>query len=194
MPVIGPSGRGEPRAYLQGQLSDLLVRELMGELTHRGPVIFEIQIGVGEIDVIVVWDAWRPIPHMDRSLIIRGAYARYAKNLERAFQSIDSSQKTDQIVPAVRMITGATSEEVRAHDLLPYRVEPNIQAGEVDDEDLEILMREVGAIEMPDGRLELRLPTKQLAAEIHARLMDRMPEAHWSIVENVGTVSGWLGS
>ena len=63
MPVIRPTGRGEPLATVRDHLADLLVKELMGERSRRGPVVFELPTErLDKVDVIVVWEAFRGLP------------------------------------------------------------------------------------------------------------------------------------
>ena len=66
MPVIrlttaAPAFRREQRQALLDQLS----RELAGQATEKGPVVFEVPLDqTVKMDVLVVWEAWKDVlPH-----------------------------------------------------------------------------------------------------------------------------------
>lgn len=190
MPVIRQTGRGVPLASLRGHLADLLVKELLGDRTRNAPVIFEIPVGPSEMDVVVVWEAWRDLPPLERISAIRDAYSRYRDTLERKIRWNDPAGRADpSVIPAVQMATGVTWEE--SSDFLPFRIEPNVRPGEIEPDELQTLMAEAGGIVTPHG-VQLRFPNAQMAADAHAVLEAKMPEAHWSIVEEFGpVVEGW---
>jgi len=191
MPVIRPTGRGEPLATLRGHLAELLAQELLGERSRRGPVIFEIPAEPDKVDVLVIWEAWKSLPAVDRGAVIRDAYSRYKTTIEGSIHVIDPSKKVSTtLVPAVMMATGATPDEAITEGLLPCAVSANARAGEVDFEDVQLLMIDAGAIPTKTG-LQLRFPDGRIAADVHARLVEEMPEAHWAIVEQLGTVDDW---
>jgi hypothetical protein len=184
MPVIRPSGRGEPLATLRGQLAGLLVSELMGEGSRNGPVVFELPAEEpGRANVIVYWDAWKSLPVDGRVSVVRDAYARYAKMIESSIHYIDPSQPKSTFVPEPLTVYAITWEDLPKLDLLPYKIEPNVRGDEIDPDDVRLLMMENGAIRTPFG-LQLRLPNKEIAADVHARLMEEMPGAAWSIVDS----------
>ena len=184
MPVIRATGRGEPLMTLRGHLADLLLKELMGERTRNAPVIFEIPIGPSEMDVIVVWEAWKALPPDDRNSVIRDAYSRYRSILDRGIHRIDPSKHPGlPLIAKIQLATGVTPEE--SSEFLPFKVEPNLRAEEVDFDELQTLMIEAGGVEGPQG-VHLRFPGARMAAEAHAALVSRMPEANWSVAEEVG--------
>lgn len=196
MPVIRTTGEGEPLAPMRNHLVNLLVRELKGEKTHRGPVIFELSTKrPGVVDVYVVWGAWKDLPITDRNAIIRSAYQNYSRIVEDSIQAMEPEERPIPLPlpPTPATVIGATWEEVAAENLLPYSVQPQARAGEADPEDIRLLMFEAGAIETPTGP-QLRFPDAQMAADVHARLMQEMPEAHWAVVETVGSIDDWSGN
>ncbi len=93
MPVIRPAGREQPLATVREHLADLLVKELMGERSRMGPVIFELPTDQpDQVDVIVVWEAWKSLPTEARSEVVRDAYDRFARVLESSIHQIDPSK------------------------------------------------------------------------------------------------------
>lgn len=77
MPVIRTAGREEPLATVGEHLADLLVKELMGERSRTGPVIFELPSDrPDQVDVILVWEAWKSLPTDARSEVVSDAYGR----------------------------------------------------------------------------------------------------------------------
>jgi hypothetical protein len=193
MPVIRPQGGGEPVALVKKRLVEALVRELSGERGRRGPVIFEILTDPpGSIDVIVVWEAWRPLSPADRSAVIREAYDQFAKILEEGIHPIDPEKPIEPLVtPRSGMVIGATWEDVEKLNLLPYSVEPRMSPSEdVDQEALRLLMIDAGAIETPQG-LQLRFPNHEMASQVRAQLTGEMPEANWTVVEGAGSADDW---
>jgi len=187
MPVIRPMGQGKPKAKLREVLIERLVAELMGEPTRDGPIIFERRSARGEIDPLVIWDAWKPVAPQDRTAIIRAAYKKHFNELSNAVYLIDP-KRTDQglDIPRVAEIAiGATWEEALAEGLLPYSIRPTREPENADRYVLCQLMRESGGVETDDG-IELRLPDTELATEALARLMQTLPEYGWEIVEEAG--------
>jgi quinol monooxygenase YgiN len=52
-----------------------LAKELAGETTEQGPVVFEIPLeGTEKFDALVVWEKWKDISSPIRSEIILAAY------------------------------------------------------------------------------------------------------------------------
>ena len=93
MPVIRPASRKGPIATLGEQLTDLMIKELTGERTRMGPVIFELPTGqLNRIDVIVIWETWKTLPTEERSNIVRNAYTRFTKMLESSIHVINPSK------------------------------------------------------------------------------------------------------
>jgi len=189
MPVIRPAGREQPLATVREHLADLLVKELMGERSRMGPVIFELPTDQpDQVDVIVIWEAWKSLPTEARSEVVRDAYDRFARVLESSIHQIDPSKPREPLVPSPASVTCATWEDLSTFDLLPYKIQPTAGDHEVDPEDVRLLMIEAGAIWTPFG-VQLRFPTKEMATDVYARLIKEMPEARWSIVESsFGTV------
>lgn len=190
MPVIRPTGRGEPLATVRDHLADLLVKELLGERTRLGPVVFELPTEQQDsVDVIVVWEAWKSLPVNARSAVVRDAYSRFKKTLEASVPSIDHEKPRGALAPVPASVIAVTWEDLAQTDILPYQIEPMARKNEADPEDIRLLMMDSGAIQTPFG-IQLRFPTKEMAADVHARLMEEMPEAHWSLVETIGPIMG----
>ena len=184
MPVIRPAGRKQPIATVRDHLTDLLVKELMGERSRMGPVIFELPTDqANQVDVIVVWEAWKSLPPEARSEVVRDAYQRFARVLESSLHQIDPNKPRDLLVPTPASVTCATWDDLTTLDLLPYKIQPTAGEDAFDPEDARLLMTEVGAIWTPFG-VQLRFPNKEMATDVYARLMMEMPEARWSIIES----------
>ena len=184
MPVIRPAGRKQPIATVRDHLTDLLVKELMGERSRMGPVIFELPTDqANQVDVIVVWEAWKSLPPEARSEVVRDAYHRFARVLESSIHQIDPNKPRDLLVPTPASVTCATWDDLTTLDLLPYKIQPTAGEDAVDLEDVRLLMIEAGAIWTPFG-VQLRFPNEEMATDVYARLMAEMPEARWSIVES----------
>jgi len=165
LPVTAKVINGEQRQALINQL----VKELQGESTARGPVIFEIPLEqTDRIDVLVVWEAWKDIPSEIRSEIILGAY----------------QEKKDKISQAL----GVTHREAIDQHVLPYAVQPQARYGEVDPKELQDAMLKAGAISLDGDKVELRFPTLAMAEDAHRKLCDRLPKGYWSIVQSASPI------
>jgi hypothetical protein len=184
MPVIRPAGRTEPLASVRDHLADLLVKELMGERTRGGPVIFELPSEqINKVHVIVCWEEWKNLPIEARKAVVRDAYARFARVLETSIPNIDVGQPKEPLAPVPASVNAITWEDLATSDPLPYRIMPTAEARDEDDEEFfRLLMIERGAIWTPFGP-QLRLPNKEMAAQVHALLIAEAPEAQWSIVD-----------
>jgi hypothetical protein len=185
MPVIRPTNRGATAPDFHARLVDFLVRELFGERTPQSPVVFELPTGRdGEVDVIVIWEAWKAIPPPERDSIIREAYLKYNTDLSNAIHYIDPEKtSTESFGPRLsQIVIGETPDEAITQGLLPYLIRPGIEADGIDKHAMRQFMLELGAIE-PSTGLTLRFPDKRSASEAHARLTAGMPEADWEIIE-----------
>jgi hypothetical protein len=148
---------------------DQLARELSGETTPNGPVIFEIPFQPPDkFDVLVVWDAWEPFSSEDRSNIILEAYK--------------------ELRPKIAQALGVTYQEAIEQQVLPYSVVPMVRHGEVDGEELKKAMIAEGGFVLASGKVDLRFPTMALAERAHRRLSDKLPKGYWSIVQTVAPV------
>lgn len=151
------------------QAAEQLENELSGQQTLNGPVIFEIPFEQQErIDVLVVWDAWRPFRSTERSDMILAAY-----------------QKLGAPSPIAQAL-GVTYQEAIEQQVLPYAVVPMVRRGELDEEQVKQSMVAEGAFTLPDGKVDLRFPTLALAEQAHKRLTDALPQGYWSIVQSAG--------
>lgn len=168
MPVI--RGEAQPSAVTAEQrqkVAEQLAKELAGEQTPDGPVIFEFPFEQADrIDVLVVWDAWKRFPSTDRSDLILEAYQ--GSNV--------------QIAQAL----GVTYQEAIEQQVLPYAVVPMIRQGDIDEETVRNAMLAEGGFALESGNVDLRFPTMSLAQQAHKRLTDKMPKEYWSIFETVG--------
>ena len=168
MPVIRGQAQvsvitAEQRQEVAGQLA----KELEGEQTQGGPVIFEIPLEQqNRIDMLVVWEAWKPFSSTDRSNMILAAYK-------------DSNVQIAQAL-------GVTYSEAVEQQVLPYAVVPMIRRGELDEEEVKKAMLVQGGFALENGKVDLRFPTMPLAEQAHKRLTDAMPKGYWSIVQTVG--------
>ena len=170
MPVI----RGQARvpvitAEQRQKVAEQLARELAGEQTPNGPVIYEIPFERQDrIDVLVVWDAWMPFSSTDRSNMILEAY---------------QSSKIQIAQPL-----GLTRQEAIDQQVLPYAVVPMMRRGEINEEDVKKAMLAEGGFPLENGKVDLRFPTMSLAEEAHKRLADALPKGYWSIVQTAGYI------
>ena len=200
MPVIRPANRTEPFVKIRESLSDQLFKELMGERSRSGPVIFEIPTDEpSKIDVLVFWEAWKALPSQDRSFAVRAAYARFALELKTSSGYKNPGIAGELLVPTPASIDAVTWEDLTIADLLPFKVEPlavNFYQDDrhaeksMDFEDVRLLMLENGAISTPFG-LQLRFPTESMASDALSRLNEELPEARWTLVESTfGPIMG----
>jgi hypothetical protein len=172
MPVIKLTATGSvlndaDKAAIISQLT----KELEEAPTADGPVIFEIPLSGGDkFDVLVVWEKWKEnnIPTQTRSEMIMAAYG----------------DKTDKIA----LPLGVTYQEAMEQNLLPYAVIPMARKNEVPAEQLKASMKKYGAFALPGDKVDLRLPTIELASDIHKKLVDELPKAYWSIAQSLGPI------
>jgi hypothetical protein len=170
MPVIrGQAQVSDITAEQRKQVAEQLAKELSGQQTPNGPVIFEIPFEERDrIDVLVVWDAWRPFSSTDRSTMILDAY------------------KTTGSKSQIAQALGVTHQEAIEQQALPYAVVPMVRRGEINEEEVKKAMLAEGGFALPNGKVDLRFPTMPLAEEAHKRLADVLPRGYWSIVQTVG--------
>ena len=198
MPVVRAAGSNESLAVVKKRLTELLVKELLGERRGAapviaGPVIFEIPAPqTKSIDVIVVWEAWKDLPAEDRSSIIRGAYAQFKQVLDRTLHESDPEGPTGSLVfLPTGIVIGATWKDVEELNLLPYALVPRAKPEDADDRTIvSALMTNAGAIQTPSG-IQLLFPTPELAEEVKARLDKAMPEAGWTVMERAPVDVWW---
>jgi hypothetical protein len=190
VPVIRP---GQGIATLKTHLTDLLLKELMGRAIRGGPVIFEDPLAPGEITVLVVWEAWGTLSPEDRMEVIRKAYSRYSRALEKGLNALAPAEKPDDLmVPKLSMTIGATWNETVELNLLPYAIHPSFDPAKVSPDEVETIMFDAGAIESPAG-VQLRFPNETLATEVQARLAEEMPEVQWNLAAEVVQLDDWSG-
>ncbi|HEX3149391.1 MAG TPA: hypothetical protein VHR66_15060 [Gemmataceae bacterium] len=170
MPVIrGQAEVSVITAEQRKQVAEQLAMELAGKSIPDGPIIFEIPLdSQGRIDVLVMWEAWKPFSSTDRSNMIIEAYK--ASNLK------------------IAQALGVTYQEAVEQQVLPYAVLPMIRQGEVNEEDVKKAMLAEGGILLKSGKIDLRFPTMLLAEQAHKRLTDALPKGYWSIVQTVGYI------
>ncbi len=143
MPVIrltstAPVFRREQRQALL----DLLSKELAGQATEKGPVVFEIPLDHSDkMEVLVVWEAWKDVPSEVRGNVILEA----------------CNDKKD----AISQVLGVTYQEANDQNLLPYAVLPMARRGEVYPEMLSAAMLKQGGFAQEGGKIDLRCPVGQ---------------------------------
>jgi len=168
MPVIrSQTPVARVSAEQRRRVAEQLEKELSGEQTQGGPVIFEIPFEHQDrIDVLVVWDAWKPFGSEERSNLVSEAY-----------ENIGSSGRIAQAL-------GLTYQEAVEQQVLPYSVVP-MGRRDMNVESAAKAMLAEGGFALGNGRVELRFPTMPLAEQAHKRLTDAMPDGYWSIVQTV---------
>lgn len=167
MPVIRGTAKSSTITAEQRQkVAEQLTQELQGSATKNGPVIFEIPLEQGRIDVLVVWDAWKPFDSTDRSNLILDAYQ-------------GAKVANAQIAQAL----GVTYKEAIEQQVLPYSVVPMVRRNEVQEDALKKAMLAEGGFALENKSVDLRFPTMALAEEAHERLTDKLPKGYWSIVQ-----------
>jgi hypothetical protein len=172
MPVIrlthtGSVFKREDRDLMIAQLT----KELGGEATDNGPVIFEIPLTGGDkIDVLVVWESWneKDVPAQTRSEMILAAYG-------------DKKNK-------IALPQGVTYKEAMEQNLLPYAVTPMVRKNEVPAEQLRAAMKKHGAFTLEGDKIDLRFPTFEMASDVHQKLVDELPKGYWSIAQSIGPI------
>ncbi len=172
MPVIkltvtGSVFKKEDREAMIAQLA----KELAGEVTEDGPVIFEIPMsGSEKMDVLVVWEKWKEkdVPSQTRGDIILTAYGK----------------EKDKIAQPL----GVTYKEAIEQNLLPYAVVSMTSKNEIPADKLKAVMKKHGGFLIEDDKVDLRFPTMEMARQVHQKLVDEMPKGYWSIVYSVGPV------
>lgn len=157
------------RAEQKQALVEQLAKELEGETTPKGPLIFEIPLEqMDKMDVLVVWEAWKDIPSEIRSDIILKAYKDKKDKISQAF--------------------GVTYQEAIEQHLLPYAVVPMARAGEVDPALMKAAMLKYGGMLLEGDKVDLRFPTLMMAEEAHRKLCDELPKGYWSIVQSLNPI------
>lgn len=176
MPTLTSEKRAAVLAKLKNEFS---------QGTKDGPIIFEIPLGTDCFDVLVIWENldWIKLRPEERSDLIRDAY---------------DHDKREQIAQA----SGVTYDEAIQQGLLPYTIvssfEQNAkfasQACYKDKSAIEELMGQIrnaklanGGIVWPNGKLELRFPTRAMVDAVYAKLSTD-PEYkyfYWSVVVEV---------
>ena len=172
MPVIRPSIRFP--SEIKKELVAILVTELDVENGNREPFIFEEPVADGNaLHVIVIWSRWESVPIPLRSQIILEAYRRH----DQAY--VDNLPKAPQIMTVI----GATYDEAEALELFPYAVE-SLPGGEATREEIDNALNEAGAMPDSKGRPTLKYLSFEAARPACQFLMQRLPKARWSIVQN----------
>lgn len=175
MPVIrGRSSETTLPDDRKSALLDRLVAEREGKAPPGGPVIFEIPLDQPDkLDVMVVWDEWAEVRSEDRTRLIQEAY----------------KDKTDLLALAL----GVTYQEALIQGVLPFRVQPRLATQpKFSKEKLRTAYWSVGGLAGPEGRMDLRFPTRTTAEEAVRQLEKRLPGSQWMIsYADVGGPSAW---
>jgi hypothetical protein len=163
---------------LRQSLLTRLRNEIEGRPSSGGPVIFEIPDGAERIDVLVVWEDWTELRSEDRTSLILDAYG-----------------KQQRIAQAL----GVTYGEATQQQLLPYAAVSafeqhpkfaSLVCGNDQSKVKELLaaVRMVkqtnGGIILPDGKIELRFPTRAMADNTFEKLIasEEDRELQWRVV------------
>jgi len=173
--TLAPNRRQSLLAKLQG--------EIKGPGAPGGPVIFEIPEGTETIDVLVVWEDedWAKSRSEERTALIRDAYTDMP---ERVIQAL-----------------GATYDEALQQELLPYAVVSQFEHEKMRllafrDRADEVLRRirtakrEQGGFDLPNGNVELRFPTREMADQAQIALLQKHCELNWRVVPEDIKTSG----
>ena len=176
--------RSRPSTSSEGTkdaLIDALVKALKDEEQEDPPVIFEVTTGGTDFfEVIVVWARWADLSVDVRTRIVLDAYQRFG---------VQSSNP--DIAEQVSAILPVTADQAIEMGILSYSVQSGRHRSDANDERIQQLMKNEGAIETDTG-IELRLPTLQMAREAKAHLEDETrdmaPSVHWQISQQVGRV------
>jgi hypothetical protein len=151
--------------------------------TEHGPVIFEIPLGTECFDVLVVWEEWADWSSEERTALILDAY---------------EEEKREQIAQAL----GVTYLEALQQQLLPYTIVSTLERNPKmaslvcgnDENEVKKLMAKIhdsksasGGIHLPDGKVELRFPTRAMVDNVLARLksQDLENQFYWSVIVEV---------
>jgi hypothetical protein len=165
---------GVERERLIDQLAQELSKDPVDE--PRGdPLIFENPIQpTDRLFVIVIWSEWNRVAWGERSGIILEAYRRH------------DAAHPDQPPKAPRVTTsvGMTWDEAENNAFFPFAIRPCIRPGEVDPDVVREAMIEVGAIPTPQGVKFLFLSRAE-ADRAFDRLQQKLPDAHWALVQIV---------
>lgn len=175
MPVIrGRSNEATLPEDRRSALLDRLVAEREGKSPPGGPVIFEIPLDQPDkLDVMVVWDEWADVRSEDRTRLIQEAY----------------KDKAD----ALALALGVTYREALEQGVLPFRARlrfgPQPKFGK---EKWRTAYLSVGGFTGPEGRIDLRFPTRTTAEEAVRQLEKRLPGTQWMVnYADVGSLSEW---
>ncbi len=165
-----PSDRLKPYK----QYIEQLVQELKGEGTAHQPLIYERASGPMKTKhVIVFWDEWESVPQSVRGAIILRAY----------------ELAEPKVVSEITLAMGVTYAQAVELNLLPYQVQPMLRESDaLSRGDALEMMRQEGAIQYPNGAVELRFPTAQMAEAAHDRLAKKSSSEFWAIVSVVSSI------
>jgi hypothetical protein len=164
-----------------GMRQSLLARlkdEINNPSAEGEPLVFEIPLGTQCYDVLVVWQEWADLPSEDRTRLILDAYA----------------DRQNEIAQAL----GVTYVEAIEQQLLPYAVISALEQNPKfaflvcggDKNKIEELMakvrrakREHGGIALPNGKVDLRFPTRAMADGAYFKLFSdpNYREYYWSV-------------
>jgi hypothetical protein len=159
-----------------------LKKEIAGETIFGGPVVFEISAGTECFDVIVVWEQWVSVSRSeDRTALILDAYAE------------DKRQRIAQAL-------GVTYDEAVLEQLLPYVVVSQFEhekmrllafRDKADDvlRRIRTAKREQGGFDLPNGNVELRFPTREMAEQVQIALLQKHRELNWWVTPGRGEFS-----
>ncbi len=178
MPIIR---RRPPQPPPTEELIDELQQELLNPASGGLPLILENAVGdTDNFNVYVIWDRWIGLSQAHRQRVIRSTYQRlHPTEWEK-----------------VPVAMGLTFREAIDQGVLPIRIVQNLRRSESHlplqlAEELRMAMLNEGAVELTDGRVELRFPTRDDASEVFQRLAHRFP-GRVRIIEEVPQGEEWL--
>jgi hypothetical protein len=185
MPVIRADSLRDPTTSVRETITSRLVEELLGSGGLADPpLIFEVpSADPGEVDVTVVWNAWKVVPADQRPEIIAEAYRRFAAVVDENTTPSRPGQSKQITLPRASRSIGVTEEESRRIGALPFGL--RAIPGVLDADRLTLLrsaFRDLGA---PRGgrSLELVVPTAEMRDAALTKLRQAFPDLEFETFE-----------
>jgi hypothetical protein len=153
-----------------------LKHEIEGPGSKDGPVIFEVPAGTECLDVLVVWEDWKPVRPEDRTRLVLEVYGEH-KIAQALAVTFDEAMK-EQLLPYAVVSIFEREQKLRR---LVYGDEADKKLHEIRAAKKE----QRGCFSLPNGVIELRFPTRALAEQARKALAERHEEFQWSVVAEV---------
>ncbi len=156
-----------------------LKNEIEGQVTEGGPVIFEIPGECEHFDVLVVWEEWKEWESEIRTGLILDAYGDKNNVISQALGVTYEEAMQQQLLPYV--VVSAFEQNPRIASLVCDRDE---QPVEKLIKDIREAKRAKGGILLPNGKVELRFPTRAMAESTYEALFadKEYRYFYWSVV------------